>query len=508
MKKIESVVVMICFCVIPSLAEGQDKPRFTSDIDHRKSIEKIAELSRSLPMFTLSGGKGKAVIDGTFQAAEPTITAGSNDWDRVYKKVAPAVALIKTENSFGSGFLISKDGWILTNHHVVDGATISDNGSYEVEVEFGQIDVRTGFMKRANTVAPAYVHKWSPSKDLAIIKIDLDRASETMRAFLRHVEPIQFRPANLSLKALEEVALVGNAGAGFLWSIKRGDVSQIAPFASLTDIMMIAELQYETYLELRPELAKLDKKKIEEEIRVRMGGDLGKTLMIESTVPSSEGDSGGPLVDKFGRIVGMCQGIAGEGQPRYYFIHYSEILDFIADIPGEPLLGIWTDYKDLPAIRFEASDDNSDGIPDVYAGFNEEDYPVFLALDLNQNSPWEQYWSKKELDAKKMAADGMIDAEYLLLIDWENLWVYVVFETGKSSFPNFIKLDVDIDDEADAAYETIDGKNYTALDRVASLRLTDAPKGFKYGSNRMYKNNVESLKKVFEMGAKLLNEAE
>jgi serine protease DegQ len=59
------------------------------------------------------------------------------------------------QNSLGSGVIVSKDGYILTNHHVVDGAD---------EIEIALADGRTTRAKIIGT---------DPETDLAVLKIDL-----------------------------------------------------------------------------------------------------------------------------------------------------------------------------------------------------------------------------------------------------------------------------------------------------------------------------------------------
>lgn len=70
------------------------------------------------------------------------------------KNVIGSVVTVKNGNSFGSGFLISKSGYIMTNHHVVAGGT-------GLEVIFSN-----------GITMDATVVKSDEARDVAIVKIN------------------------------------------------------------------------------------------------------------------------------------------------------------------------------------------------------------------------------------------------------------------------------------------------------------------------------------------------
>lgn len=100
---------------------------------------------------------------------------------RAYKK---AVVTIETDDSKGTGFAISGDGTIVTNHHVVEGENV-------VDVAFPEEGLMNG-----------KVEETFPNTDLAIIKTDseenekplphLKLAEGEMKETVRHEESVYF----------------------------------------------------------------------------------------------------------------------------------------------------------------------------------------------------------------------------------------------------------------------------------------------------------------------------
>ena len=70
-------------------------------------------------------------------------------------RALPSVVTINASDGHGSGCIISEDGWIVTNHHVVGDTTLT----YEVFFEDG-------------TKLVAEIERWEPLFDLALIKVD------------------------------------------------------------------------------------------------------------------------------------------------------------------------------------------------------------------------------------------------------------------------------------------------------------------------------------------------
>lgn len=89
------------------------------------------------------------------------VTAEEQVLGAIYQQVLPSVVHIQVAQGQGSGFVWDKDGHIVTNNHVVDGAT-------QVIVSFADGDRATGTVLGTD-----------PESDLAVVQVDVSAASLT-----------------------------------------------------------------------------------------------------------------------------------------------------------------------------------------------------------------------------------------------------------------------------------------------------------------------------------------
>ncbi|MBI2572379.1 trypsin-like peptidase domain-containing protein [Candidatus Woesearchaeota archaeon] len=118
----------------------------------------------------------------------------NQDFSQVIDDSIPSVVSISTNTGSGSGFIIDDNGNIVTNYHVIEGATAavvetSDGRRHRVKV--------VGFNQRA---------------DVAVLQINATG-----------LDPIRFGDSD-SLRVGEKVIAVGNPG-GFDFSVSQGIVS-------------------------------------------------------------------------------------------------------------------------------------------------------------------------------------------------------------------------------------------------------------------------------------------
>ncbi len=206
------------------------------------------------------GGGGQAPKPAAAAAAAP----GPNGLADLIARVEPAIVTITTDQGQGSGFVVDAGGLIVTNYHVIDGAT-----SAMVKLKSGAEFPVTGY---------AAVQ---PGKDLALLRI-------------QPAGPLPF------LAVAGEVPVKGTSVAafgapkGFDFSVSNGIVAAVR-----TGREIDAALPGRGY----------DK----------------DATWVQSTAPISPGNSGGPLVDDRGRVIGVNTWCRPDGQNLNFAIACTHI---------------------------------------------------------------------------------------------------------------------------------------------------------------------------------------
>lgn len=175
----------------------------------------------------------------------------------VYESVSPSVVSIsvvarrpdtgfmdpdQSVISSGTGFVLDNEGHIMTNNHVVDGAT-------EIEVSF--LD---------GTLASARIIGLDPDSDLAVLQVDLP--TEDLEA----LKPVTFGDSS-ALKIGQTVLAIGSP-FGQRWTLTSGIVSAIG-------------------------------RSIQGLTNFSIGG------VIQTDAAINPGNSGGPLLDLNGHVIGV-----------------------------------------------------------------------------------------------------------------------------------------------------------------------------------------------------------
>ena len=148
-------------------------------------------------------------------ATEDPIAAIEKWQQKLFTDVAPAVVFLSSKTTFGSGFIVSPEGWILTNAHVVQGA--------------GQVDV---VLHDGRKLTGQVTERASDQLDLALVKVSLSGAY--------HLK----LKSTLDLSVGNWVASIGHNEGG-IWTYNTGMISNIYPSGTGRDI-------FQTQIPLNP----------------------------------------------------------------------------------------------------------------------------------------------------------------------------------------------------------------------------------------------------------------
>jgi len=185
------------------------------------------------------------------QSTETSKSKGGEDIAALYKRVSQGVVFIQAgQSATGSGFVFSKDGHIVTNDHVVEGAT-------QYRVRFGE-NGQPIVAKLLGT---------DPSADLALLKID-------PKAIGQDIQPLALG-ASQNLHPGDEAIAIGSP-FGLQGTVTSGIVSALG-----------------------------------RTIQAPNGFSISGAVQTDAAI--NPGNSGGPLLDSQGRVIGVNSQIAGAG---------------------------------------------------------------------------------------------------------------------------------------------------------------------------------------------------
>ena len=297
--------------------------------------------------------------------------------NQAYRVIAPATVLIRTDNGFGTGFVIDPKGYIVTNNHVIADGRKQDF-IITVNVTFGEM-TPTGRMQRSEKAYEAVVVKTDVVRDLALIKLK--------------EPPPKLEVAKLAKSApqvAEKVISVGNAGIGFLWAAKTCSVASIGERQQ--DTSMLAAFDC-TNMDPAMTASEQESRKTRcDEAKKRMTDSLAQStqgLAIQTDCAITHGDSGGPLVNVAGEVVGLNQSIGVDAATVSFHVHLDEIREFISKYPEEGTPVLPDPYCD-GGFNPTLEDIDLDGIPDTLvnkggAGILGSYSTVSLLIDLDQD---------------------------------------------------------------------------------------------------------------------------
>ncbi len=253
----------------------------TAIIQRREEVPASAKLGNETdrPAVAHYDNEGKRASLPQSKSVAPTVAPELAD---IVEKIEPAVVRIVTDIAVGSGIVIDSRGRVVTNYHVVEGAS-------EAKVEF-----RGG----TNVEVSGYV-ALDRSRDLAILSL----AGENKKF------PAIPLAANLPRKAERVVAL--GAPLGLSFSASEGIVSAVRTGKEVRELLGATTSDD--------------------------GGLEPSANWIQTTAAISKGNSGGPLVNMKGELIGLNTWHLVDGQSLNFAIAATDVKQLLTKADRKPM---------------------------------------------------------------------------------------------------------------------------------------------------------------------------
>lgn len=286
----------------------------------------------------------------------------------VFPNVAPSVVIVRAGGAYGTGFIVKSDGWILTNHHVIAGATMDiDSGARFAHIHFGTL--QDGFMQLDRKEHLAFVHATNPEKDLALLKLVRLPIGPPLK-------PIELASENAGPGT--DCLTIGHPSRGLFWSLRSGEVVGIGQYPG--DMIDTVMPQFSMTTAARQSFV--------ESLRHKASR---KALI--SSCGINPGDSGGPLLNMQGELIAVNFAVPKSEKGSQvsldkfsYHVHLDEVRKFIADLPAKPEVAepeIWP-----PATCGRLLDRDNDGTYETWLFLLKEGEPATgLLWDLDNDTP-------------------------------------------------------------------------------------------------------------------------
>ena len=244
------------------------------------SVGRKAIAGLALAAMAVGGGAVGAIAATSFQdtrvvsAPSPVFKSASNQLTvaEVARKVQPSVVMIQGQTGEGSGVVLSDDGLILTNNHVVVGA--GQGGQMTVKFNDGK-------------TAKATVVGTDPSTDLAVIRAD--GVSGLTKASLGDSDQIQVGDSVLAIGS--PLGLDGSVTAGIVSALNR---------------TVTVGGEQDQQQQVPPGWGQQQQQGQESDTTT-----LGDAIQTDAAI--NPGNSGGALVNAAGQVIGINSAIATNG---------------------------------------------------------------------------------------------------------------------------------------------------------------------------------------------------
>lgn len=286
----------------------------------------------------------------------------------IYAKAGPAVVVVRVGQGHGTGFLIDKEGWIITNRHVaVMGMLDLASGGLVAKVYFGRYQDRLMTLDRQPYLAAVY--KLDEERDLALLRL-IQKPS-----YLDEIEAIALAEENGAPG--DDCIAIGHPSAGLLWTLRTGEVTGVGnwPQEHIAEVMASLASAGVAGGQAKQSLSGIPKRRV-----------------LLSTCGINPGDSGGPLLNEQGELIGVTFGIPRRGADQQisldkfsYHVHRDELKAFLEQRPEKPQIVVPEPWP--PALFGNLQDTDGDGHWDKWSfSLKQGGNLTGLMFDLDQDT--------------------------------------------------------------------------------------------------------------------------
>lgn len=278
-KKVAAVVCGILICTLTGAAAGAGATIYLSKNSNLLGSANNKNITYDVPKFTSTNSSSMSVVDAVNKVTPAVVTVSTKSI------VSGAFGQQEQQSGVGSGFIIDKSGSIITNYHVVQGATVV------------KVILSTG--KEVN----AKVVNYDATQDLAMVKITDSNVEIPGVAELGDSDKLQ---------AGEEVIAIGSPlGEEFTGTVTKGIVSATNR-------------------------------------KIKSSSSSEASIYIQTDAAINPGNSGGPLINAEGQVIGINTAKISDSEVEGigFSIPINKAKEKISSL-SKPLLKVGISYKDV-----------------------------------------------------------------------------------------------------------------------------------------------------------------